>query len=116
MKDEAIRAAVEALTLAIQQNGCDMLLTGEELRQCERALSLLREAQGEESVAILKAALDAATSLETISMLAGRKTYGDPPIETYMDTFADVRSYAAARAKAAREAVIAAISTEEKKG
>ncbi len=47
----------------------------------------------------------AATSLETISQLAGRKTYGDPPIKTFMDTFMDVRLYAAARAKAARDAL-----------
>jgi hypothetical protein len=51
---------------------------------------------------------DAATSLETISRLAGRVTYGDPPIETYMSTFSDVRLYAAARAKVAREALASA--------
>lgn len=52
---------------------------------------------------IAKALHDAATSLETIASLAGRKTYGEPPIETYLDTFLDVRLYAAARARAARE-------------
>lgn len=48
---------------------------------------------------------DAATSLETISQLAGRKSCGHPPIETHMDTFMDVRMYAASRAKVAREAL-----------
>ena len=57
----------------------------------------------DELSAIRKIAADAATSLETISMLAGRKSYGEPPIETFMDTFSDVRMYAAARAKAARD-------------
>ena len=52
-----------------------------------------------------KALHDAATSLETISRLAGRKSYGNPPIETHMDTFMDVRLYAAARANVAREAL-----------
>lgn len=54
---------------------------------------------------VTKALRDAATSLETIASLAGRKTCGDPPIDTYMDTFIDVRLYAAARARAAREAL-----------
>lgn len=58
---------------------------------------------------LTKALRDAATSLETIASLAGRKTYGDPPIETYMDTFMDVRLYAAARAKVAREALAAGV-------
>jgi hypothetical protein len=57
----------------------------------------------------LKKALgDAATSLETLATLSGRETYGSPPIETYMSTFMDVRLYAAARARAAREALPAA--------
>ena len=54
---------------------------------------------------LTKALCEAATSLETIASLSGRKTYGNPPIETYMDTFVDVRLYAAARAKVAREAL-----------
>lgn len=59
-------------------------------------------------MADLKQALhDAATSLETIATLAGRKSYGNPPIETHMDTFMDVRLYAAARAKVAREELAA---------
>ncbi|MDP9992011.1 hypothetical protein J2W28_001039 [Variovorax boronicumulans] len=28
-----------ALQLAVRQNGCDMLMTGEELRQCEAAIA-----------------------------------------------------------------------------
>jgi hypothetical protein len=50
---------------------------------------------------------DAATSLETLASLSGRKNYGAPPIATYMDTFMDVRLYAAARAKVARSALSA---------
>lgn len=63
-----------------------------------------------EEVATLKAARvrdqkalnDAATSLETIASLAGRKTYGNPPIDSFMGEFDEVRHYAAARAQAAR--------------
>lgn len=65
---------------------------GEQVRLTDAALSALR---------------DAATSLETISRLAGRKTYGQPPIETFMDSFADVRAYAASRASVARTALAA---------
>jgi hypothetical protein len=57
----------------------------------------------------LKAASDAATSLETISSLAGRKTFGAPPIETFMGGFEDVRSYASSRAVAARKDIAAAM-------
>lgn len=62
-----------------------------------------------ECAELVKAARAAATSLETISRLAGRKTYGDPPIKTFMDSFMDVRLYAAARARAAREDIAAAL-------
>ncbi|HEY0955779.1 MAG TPA: hypothetical protein VGE36_13525 [Roseateles sp.] len=55
--------------------------------------------------ALRKALHDAATSLETLSHLAGRETFGDPPIETYLDSFTQVRGYAASRAGAAREAL-----------
>lgn len=54
-----------------------------------------------------KALNEAATSLETLAALSGRKTYGDPPIDTYMETFLQVRGYAASRAKVAREALAA---------
>jgi len=55
---------------------------------------------------VLRDALgDAATSLETVSVLAGRKYYGNTPIESNMDTFSDVRGYAASRASVAREAL-----------
>jgi hypothetical protein len=50
----------------------------------------------------------AATSLETISMLSGRVSYGNPPIPTYMEDFSQVRGFAANRAKVAREALAAA--------
>jgi hypothetical protein len=50
----------------------------------------------------LKAAMQ---SLETISLLAGRKTYGNPPIETYLTHFDEVRGYAASRAGVAKEAL-----------
>lgn len=68
---------------------------------------VLKEARALPPAAV-QALHDAATSLETIASLAGRKTYGNPPIETYMDTFTDVRLYAVARAKVAREALAAA--------
>lgn len=47
---------------------------------------------------------EAATSLETISRLAGRGTYpnGD---DTYMGTFMEVRGYATSRAGVARQAL-----------
>jgi hypothetical protein len=35
-------AVIEALGIAVRQNGHDMLMTGEELRKCEAALQLLR--------------------------------------------------------------------------
>jgi hypothetical protein len=35
-----------ALQLAVRQNGCDMLMTGEELRQCEAALKAAQPDQG----------------------------------------------------------------------
>ncbi len=62
--------------------------------------------------ALKKSLNDAATSLETISQLSGRKTYGNPPIETFMDTFMDVRGYAASRANAARQEMAAALETK----
>jgi len=55
-----------------------------------------------------KALQDAATSLETISRLAGRSHYvGDDGerVETYMEHFDQVRGYAASRASVAREAL-----------
>lgn len=57
--------------------------------------------------ALMEAANAAATSLETISQLAGHQSYGSPPIPTYMTDFADVRGYAASRARVAREAIAA---------
>jgi len=50
-----------------------------------------------------RVAQGAATSLETISLIAGRASYGNPPIPTYMESFADVRAYAANRARATRD-------------
>jgi hypothetical protein len=55
-----------------------------------------------------KAARDAATSLGTISRLAGRETYGTPPIPTFMGSFVEVRGYAKSRATAAIEEIKAA--------
>lgn len=59
------------------------------------------------AAALCKALDDAATSLETISRLSGRKTYGSPPIESFMGTFEEVRGYAYSRANAARAALTA---------
>ena len=55
---------------------------------------------------------DAAQSLETVASLSGRKSYGMPPIETYMETFMEVRAYAAARAGVARETIDAAMGVQ----
>jgi hypothetical protein len=59
-------------------------------------------AQRDELLAALK---EAATSLETISILSGRKTFGSPPIETYMEDFMQVRGYANSRMTVARAAI-----------
>ena len=55
---------------------------------------------------------DATRSLETVAQLSGRKSYGMPPIETYMETFMEVRAYAAARAGVAREVIDAAMGAQ----
>ncbi len=40
MSQEAIaKELYEALKLSVRQNGCDMLLTGEELRKCESTVA-----------------------------------------------------------------------------
>lgn len=51
-----------------------------------------------------KALGDAATSLKTISNLAGVKTYGYPPVDTLMGTFVEVRGYANSRYQVAIDA------------
>ena len=51
---------------------------------------------------------EATQSLETISMLAGRKIYGNPPIETLLGTFEEVRAYATSRAGVGLQALEAA--------
>lgn len=79
---------------------------------CAHNAAATLRSQYVEIEALKKALNDAATSLETISRLSGRKTYGDPPIETYMDTFMDVRLYAASRANAARQEMAAALDTK----
>ena len=56
---------------------------------------------------LVKALKDAQQSLETISMLAGRATYGNPPIETFMQRPDEIRGYAASRAGCATEALSA---------
>jgi hypothetical protein len=59
-------------------------------------------AEPDEIEAWRKAANDAATSLETISKLAGR--------DELLTTLADIRAYAGSRASAAREGIDAAIA------
>jgi len=63
---------------------------------------LIDRATLEQLVVALK---DAQRSLETISMLAGRATYGNPPIETFMQHPDEIRGYAASRAGCATEAI-----------
>lgn len=65
--------------------------------------------QARDAGMLLKAANDAATSLETIASLAGRKFYGNPPIETFMEHPDEIRSYARSRANAARQEIAAAL-------
>lgn len=55
--------------------------------------------------ALVEALKDAARSLETVSKLAGRATYGNPPIETFMQHHDEVRGYAASRAVVAFESL-----------
>ena len=43
-QEAAMRQALEALTLAVRQNSHDMLMTGEELRPCEQAITALTAA------------------------------------------------------------------------
>lgn len=66
----------------------------------EKAARLELERQLEEAH---KALHDAATSLNTISELAGYHRKGG--IETFMDTFVDVRLYARSRHQVARDAI-----------
>lgn len=49
----ARQLALDALKLAVLQNGCDMIMTGEELRKCEAAIAALEAdiAQAVEPVA-----------------------------------------------------------------
>lgn len=44
-KDEALRIALDALKIAVRQNSHDMLMTGEELRKCEAAITAIKQAQ-----------------------------------------------------------------------
>ncbi len=94
---DAIQAAEVALREAIAANEIAALKAAQpvELAQATSELE--------------KAARDAAQSLETIYRLAGRETYGSPPIETYMSTFVEVRGYAKSRATAAKEEIEAAM-------
>lgn len=57
-----VRELEEALRLAIKQNSCDMVLTGEEYRKCEKALSTTTP-----DTALQKAVLDA--RIETVEMI-----------------------------------------------
>lgn len=42
MSKQVMQRALDALALSVRQNGCDMLMTGEELRKCEAAIAELR--------------------------------------------------------------------------
>lgn len=80
----------------------------------ELALSRQASAQSAAPVdveALIKIANDAASSLDAISSLAGRKTYGDPAIETYMETPPEIRAYAKSRAMVSRADLAALIAT-----
>ena len=72
------------------------------------ALIAERDSARAKADALRKAAVDAATSLNTIARLAGRKTYGNPPLDAFMDDFPSVRGYALNRSGAAVAAFDAA--------
>ena len=76
-------------------------------RVCNERDTYQREADklAAENKVLRDALSDAATSLETVSVLAGRNTYGLTPIPSYMDTFEQVRGYAASRSSVASEAL-----------
>lgn len=80
---------------------------GEAAREYMTGYSDCKEWAGATNQALVGALKDATQSLETISMLAGRKTYGNPPLETFMETFSEVRGYAISRAGVGREAIAA---------
>jgi len=46
-----IEVMLEALRKAVLQNGCDMLMTGEELRKCEKAIAAGEDELAREPVA-----------------------------------------------------------------
>ena len=75
-------------------SGADLAILVDELKLLRTQNQALREA--------LK---DAARSLETVSKLAGRATYGNPPIDTFMQHHDEVRGYAALRAGVAFESL-----------
>ena len=66
---------------------------------------LIRKESEAERDRLREALKEATQSLETIASLAGRKTYGSPPIDTYMSHFDEVRGYAASRAGVGRQAL-----------
>lgn len=88
---------------------------GEAAREYMTGYSDCKEWAGATNQALVGALTDATQSLETISMLAGRKTYGNPPLETFMETFSEVRGYAISRAGVGREAIAAAPQPKEPK-
>lgn len=95
MTDPTPKPLALELADALEAGHCglqaSLLPAAAELRRQHQAIVELR-----------KALSDAATSMETIARLAGRPTYGDPPIESYMGEFYEVRAYATGRASAAR--------------
>jgi len=76
------------------------------------ALIAEHDALAEESKVHREALNAAGQSLATVAMLAGRKTYGMPPIETFMATHEEVRAYAASRSAVA----LAALTKEATNG
>ena len=65
----AKQMALDALKLAISQNGCDMLLTGEELRECENAIAALDSDLAQPAEAVVEAAAINAELLEACAAM-----------------------------------------------
>lgn len=101
--------AKSARRLVAAWNACEDITTGE-LEEIAATGGMLGPREDVAQIAkqrdeLLEALKEAATSLETISILSGKKTFGQPPLETYMDDFMQVRGYANSRMAVARAAI-----------
>jgi hypothetical protein len=89
--------------LRLVERGMEMTIN--DLKESRDTYQVAADKLAAENKVLRDALSDAATSLETVSVLAGRNTYGLTPIPSYMDTFEQVRGYAASRSSVASEAL-----------